>query len=93
MQELHTLCSSKLRLRGSGVFPEAVVSVLWEECKLREPRSVTSVFSVCKESHGEDDVCLADKWRTMLHWSEITSLSHCNDKTGSEVTPDSPNNP
>lgn len=85
MQELHTLCSSELRLRDSGVFPEAVVPVLWEECKFREPGSLMSVFSACEGSRSEDDICLADKWRMMLHWSEITSLSHCRNETGSKV--------
>lgn len=79
------MCSSELRLSDSGVFPEAVVSVLLEECKLGEPPSLTSVFSACEESHGEDDVCLADKWRMMLHWSEITSLSHCRRTTETKV--------
>lgn len=88
MQELHTLCSSELRLRESGVFPEAVVSVLLEERKFREPGSFTPVLSACEDSDGEDNVCLADKWRMMLHWSEITSLSHCKEKSGSKVSPD-----
>lgn len=88
VQELHTLCSSELRLRDSGVFPEAVVSVLLEECKFIEPGSLMSVFSTCEESHGEDEVFLADKWRMMLHWSEITSLSHCKQMTASEASPD-----
>lgn len=91
MQELHTLCSSELRLRDSGAFPEAVVSVLLEECKFADLGSLMSVFSVCEESHGEDDVCLADKWRMMLHWSEITSLSHCKETTVSKENPDKQN--
>lgn len=81
MHELHTRCSSELRLRHSGVFAEAVPSVLCEGCKFTELGSLSSVFGACEESHGEDDVCLADKCRTMLHWSEITSLSHCDKET------------
>lgn len=79
MQELHALCPSEMRLGDSGVFVATFVSVLWKERKLAEPGSFAFVFSVCEESLGEDDVCLADKWRMMLHWSEIISLSHCND--------------
>lgn len=92
VQEPQAPCSLpapvELRLRASGSLPEAPVSVLQEECRVSESAtalSFTSIFSVCSESHSEEDVCLADKCLMMLHWSEITSLSHCLECTESKV--------